>query len=352
MTALPAAGHCPSCETPQGRPWWKDQVLWALALVGFLLALGRFWPAAQPVSDSLWDYLRRAGWAVLLGLAIGGAIERYVPKEYISLWLAGRRRGTVLTSAGLGFLASSCSHGCLALSMELYRKGASVPAVITFLLASPWASLSMTLLIVSLMGFKGLLIVVLALGVAVLTGLIFQGLEARGLLASNPNTVPAAEGFSIGADFKRRFRRRRWTVSTLLADAQGIFRGGWELGQMVLFWVAVGFSLSAVLGSAVPSHWWAKYLGPTPLGLLITLAFAAAIEVCSEGTAPLAVELYRKSGALGNAFGFLMAGVVTDFTELAVVWKNLGRQAVGWLLLATLPQIFLLGMLMNLFGGR
>lgn len=92
MTALPAAGHCPSCETPQGRPWWKDQVLWALALVGFLLALGRFWPAAQPVSDSLWDYLRRAGWAVLLGLAIGGAIERYVPKEYISLWLAGRRR--------------------------------------------------------------------------------------------------------------------------------------------------------------------------------------------------------------------------------------------------------------------
>ncbi|MEK7330417.1 MAG: permease, partial [Candidatus Eisenbacteria bacterium] len=46
----------------------------------------------------------------------------------------------------VGFLASTCSHGCLALTIELYRKGASTPAVVSFLLASPWASMSLTLL--------------------------------------------------------------------------------------------------------------------------------------------------------------------------------------------------------------
>ena len=117
---------------------------------------------------------------------------------------------------------------------------------------------------------------------------------------------------------------------------------------MVLLWVAVGFTLSALFGTLIPQDWWHRFLGPSILGLLVTLIFAAVIEVCSEGTAPLGVELYKQTGALGNAFGFLMGGVVTDFTELSVLWANLGRRTVFWLLAVTLPQIFLLGMLMNL----
>jgi hypothetical protein len=225
-----------------------------------------------------------------------------------------------------------------------------VPAVITFLLASPWASMSMTLILLSLMGWKGLLIVVTALLVAAVTGFVFQRLERRGSLGSNPHTIPVAAGFSIWKDMKGRFSNRKWTGSVLLEDLRGIFQGAWTLGQMVLFWVSLGFFLSALLGTTIPEGWWSRFLGPTPLGLLATLGVATVLEVCSEGTAPLAVELYKKTGALGNAFGFLMGGVVTDFTELSVVWANLGKKAVGWLLAVTLPQVFLLGMLMNFLG--
>jgi uncharacterized membrane protein YraQ (UPF0718 family) len=312
--------------------------------------MGGLWPAARPVSLALWDYIVKAGWAVALGLVLGGIIEHYVPREYISLWLTGRHRRTILASAGLGFLASSCSHGCIALSMELYRKGASVPAVITFLLASPWASLSLTLLIVSLMGWEGLLIVLLALVVAAVTGFLFQHLERKGGVASNPHTVPVVKGFSVWRDLKSRWRRRSWTAEALRADFKGIVRGSWGLAQMVLLWVAFGFTLSALFGTLIPQGWWGRFLGPTVLGLLATLGLATAFEVCSEGTAPVAVELYRQTGALGNAFAFLMGGVVTDFTELSVLWANLGKKAVGWLLLATLPQVFLLGMVMNFLG--
>ncbi len=340
--------HCAACEPAKARPWWKDRGVWALGLIAAVVCVGQVWPAAVPVSASMWGYLSKAGWAVALGLLLGGVIEHYVPKEYISLWLTGRHRRTILASAGLGFLASSCSHGCLALSMELYRKGASVPAVVTFLLASPWASMSLTLLIISLMGWRGLLIVLLALVVAAMTGFIFQRLEARGMLKPNPHTIAVKEGFSIWRDLKERFSRRSWTLQTFAVDAKGVARGSWELGQMVLFWVALGFTLSAVFGNVIPHTWWGRFLGPTWLGLLTTLGLATIFEVCSEGTAPLAVELYRRTGALGNAFTFLMAGVVTDFTELSVVWANLGRGAVGWILLVTLPQVVLIGMVMNL----
>ena len=233
--------------------------------------------------------------------------------------------------------------------MELYRKGASVPAVITFLLASPWASLSLTLLILSLMGWEGLLIVVMALAIAVVSGFVFQRLEKRGLLAENPHSIRIQRDFSIWADLKKRFQYRKWTPKVLADDLKGIAHGSLALSRMVLFWVSLGFTFSSVLGAVIPIHWWSRFFGPTFLGLLATLGVAMVIEVCSEGTAPIAVELYRQTGALGNAFGFLMGGVVTDFTELSLLWANLGRKAVGWYLLVTLPQVFLWGMVLNLF---
>lgn len=340
-------------------PLWKtvlrDPLLWAFLLVAVPLILGTIWPPAAPVAHSLKFYLIHGGWAIALGLLLGGLIDHFVPKEYISLSMAGQRKRTVLTSAGLGFLASSCSHGCLAISMELYRKGASVSSVITFLLASPWASLPMTLLILSLMGWKGLLVILVALGIAITTGLIFQKLERSGRLSSNPNTVALSKDFSIGQDLKRRLqeRRRRFQerssrAASLRQDLKGVARGTMALARMVLLWVALGFTVSALLGTVIPEGWWSRFFGPTFLGLLSTLGVATVIEVCSEGTAPLAVELFRQTGALGNAFAFLMGGVVTDLTELSLLWGNLGRRVVGWFLGITLPQVFLWGLLMNL----
>lgn len=343
-TSPHTAENCAACE-PVEKPWWKDHALWAVCLLAVMLGFGRFWPR---VADALWGYLANGSWAIALGLILGGIIDHFIPKEYISIWLTGKRKRTILASAGLGFLASSCSHGCLALSMELYRKGASVSAVLTFLLASPWANLSMTLLILSLMGWKGLLIVVMALAIAVVSGFIFQRLEKRGLVAENPHSIRVGGDFSILLDLKKRFLHRKWTPQTLAGDLRGIARGSLTLSRMMLFWVALGFTFSAVLGTVVPPHWWGRYFGPTLLGLLAALAVATLIEVCSEGTAPIAVELYRQTGALGNAFGFLMGGVVTDFTELSLLWANLGKKAVGWYLLVTLPQVFLWGMALNL----
>jgi uncharacterized membrane protein YraQ (UPF0718 family) len=89
-------------------------------------------------------------------------------------------------------------------------------------------------------------------------------------------------------------------------------------------------------------------MGPTLLGLVVTLALATVIEVCSEGSSPLAFEIYRQTGALGNGFVFLMAGVVTDYTEIGLLWSNLGRKVALWMPLVTVPQVIALGFLFNL----
>ncbi|MDP2652834.1 MAG: permease [Candidatus Omnitrophota bacterium] len=293
-------------------------------------------------------YLRTIWWAVLLGLVLGGMLEHFVPKQYISQVLARRKRRTIFYAVGLGFLASACCHGILALSIQLYKKGASTPAVVAFLLASPWANLPLTLILIGFFGVvKSLYIIFAAVAVALTTGMIFQFLESKNGVDRNPNTLEYDSAFSIGEDFSRRASVYRLTGAQFISDVRGVMRGAWALGEMVLWWILIGMGLASLAGAYIPAHVFQQYMGPGVLGMTVTLGLATVLEVCSEGTAPLAFEIYRQTGALGNSFVFLMAGVATDYTEIGLLWHNVGRRTAIWLPIITVPQIILWGILAN-----
>ncbi len=120
-----------------------------------------------------------------------------------------------------------------------------------------------------------------------------------------------------------------------------------SLINMVMGWVLVGAVLASLLGTLVPSGVFQHWFGPSLLGLLATLGLATIIEVCSEGTAPVAFEIYRMGGAFGNAFTFLMAGVITDYTEIGLVWANIGRKTALWMIAVSLPQVIILAWVFN-----
>ncbi len=242
---------------------------------------------------------------------------------------------------------STCSHGLIALSMELHRKGASGPAIVSFLLASPWASLPITLLLFGLFGAKAFLIIFGALTIAIVTGLIFQALDRAGLIEKNKHTILVHADFSIRKDLYCRLRGYRFSWQRLVDDLQAVFHGARVLAGMTLGWTLVGLVVACLSNAFVPETFFHQFLGPSVLGLLATMAFAAVLEVCSEGMAPVAFEIYRQTGAFGNAVAFLMGGVVTDYTEIGLIWQNIGRRTAVWLLIVSLPQVFLLGLILN-----
>ena len=344
-----AASEASCAHCPPGRAvrWYTQPKQWVLWVIVPFLAAGLVWRLLRPVAWTFFDYVSHTWWALGLGLIFGGLLERFVPEVYIAKLLARPSPTTIALSTGLGFVFSGCSHGCLALSMALHKKGASPASVISFLLASPWASLSMTLMMISLFGLKGLVIVVAALVVAFVTGLAFLRLERRGAIEHNPHTVAIDATFSIAQDIRRRASQYRLTRSQLLKDVQAVARGAWALADMVIWWIAIGFFLSGLLGAFIPHAAFVRYFGPTLLGLLATMALATVIETCSEGSAPLAFEFFKQTGALGNSFAFLMGGVVTDATELGLVWTNIGKKTACWMVALTLPQVFLLAWLLN-----
>lgn len=283
-------------------------------------------------------YIGMTWWAILLGFVVGGLIDHFIPEQFIYQILGQKKKRTILLASLLGFLMAACSHGILAISMQLYKKGASIPSVITFLMAAPWANLPVTIMMFVFFGWKAFAFILAAMFISIITGFVFSWLEKQKLIEQSKSVV-------LDESYK-------WTNITEFNFGKalaGVAKGALSLADMVLWWILIGITVSAVIRAYVPSHIFMQFFGPSLAGLFMTLLFATIIEVCSEGSSPIAFEIFNKVGTLGNPFVFLMAGVATDYTEIGLIWTNIGKKTAIWLPIVSVPLILIFGILFNLF---
>ena len=225
------------------------------------------------------------------------------------------------------------------------------------MLASPWANLPITILLFGFFGLKAIFIVVSALIIAIITGLIYLVLERKGMVecqhCERGEDKPVLTDFSIKQDIRKRWNEFKFTRHNIWYAIKGSLSGSWSLTKMVGWWLIIGMLMAAFIRALVVSGIithaiFMEYMGPSILGLLITLAFATIIEVCSEGSSPIAFEIYNETHAFGNSTVFLFSGVVTDVTEIGLIWSNIGHRAAIWLPIITVPQALLVGYLFNI----
>lgn len=337
---MSTAGHCCHSSKPDNEIPPIGSRLAVIGSIFVAVLLISFLPPLAALNESMLAYLGIVWWAVLIGLFLGGIIDYFVPDGFVVRALGKRSKITLINAVLTGFLMSACSHGILAIAIQLYKKGASVPAVITFLLASPWANLPMTVLLFGFFGWKGILIVGGAMLIALVTGFIFTILDQLGWIEDSAKDVDAQD---VSWDRFKNFDFRE--------SVKGVVAGSVSLANMVLWWILIGILAASIIGAYVPEHWFMQYLGPDFTGMLVTLLFATVLEVCSEGTSPIAFEIFNKTAALGNPFIFLMAGVATDYTEIGLLWTNIGRRTAIWLPVVTVPQILIFATLLNHFAS-
>lgn len=330
------------CQAPSHGNAKKSKAVISVLLLFAVWGLSSLLPGAEAFRRVLEHDIRIMTLPILAGLLAGGLLEAYIPSNWIMSFLAGNRKRHLLYSVGLGFLMSSCSHGLAAIAMQLYKKGAAKSSVISFLLASPWANLSITFLLFGFFKIAALAIIFSAIGIALVTGFIFQSFEKSGHLGRPLQEKESTAPISF-RDWCREIAARKAGT-----HAKDILKGAVALAEMVLPWMALGVFLAAMAAGFVPQEWFKSYMGADIKGLFVTLGFATVIEVCSEGMSFLAFEIYQQTGAIGSAFVFLMAGVVTDFTEISLIWKNLGWRSAALMVLVTIPQVVLIGYGMNL----
>ncbi len=344
----------PCCEVPKQHAHKKtgfDPILHGslsiitLALILYFLNLNI--PYIATFSEAVLELLSRMWWGVLLGITFVGFMSK-IPREYFTAILGrGDTFGGIIRAAIAGLFLDLCSHGILMIGAKLYERGASLAQVMTFLIASPWNSLSLTIILVSLIGLKWTLVYVAGSAlIAILTGMIYKTLVAAGKLPDNPNKTDMPDGFSLKQDAKSKLKG----FKPSRAFFKDIAISGLQESKMIIKWLLFGVIIAAAIRTFVPVEIFENWFGPTLVGLLLTLVATTIIEVCSEGSAPIASELVTRANAPGNGFAFLMAGVATDYTEIMVLREFTKSWKIALSLpLITVPQVILLGYIMNGF---
>lgn len=346
------------CDTPEApasvRP---DLLLWSTLglLVASCIAMPFLPESAEGLAGRLGAYAHAAAgilgqvwWGIALGVLVGGVLARLPQEVVIGLIGQGGTARGVLRASISGVLLDLCSHGILLVAMRLYQRGASLGQTLAFLIASPWNSFSLTLVLVGLIGVGWTaLFVLLSMLIAIVAGLTCERLVASGRLPANPASIALPPGFRLTHAMSTAWRDTQVSPHLLGSIVVDGVRGS----RMVLRWLFLGIVLAAAIRAFVPEELFRTLFGPGLAGLLATLLATTLIEVCSEGSTPIAADLFTRAAAPGNAFAFLMGGVSTDYTELMALRETTGSWRIAFALpLLTLPQVLLLGALLNHFA--
>jgi uncharacterized membrane protein YraQ (UPF0718 family)/YHS domain-containing protein len=254
-------------------------------------------------------------WALVIGFAISGVVQAWVPRERIESALSGSGPKPVALATGLGAASSSCSYAAIAIAKSLFQKGASASTALAFQFASTNLVWELGLVLWVLIGWQftlaeyvgGLVMIVL---MAVLLRLfISPRLEAQ----AREHAEKADAGHQHQTAGERLSWRRRLTSVSAWSDVAHNFRGDW---QMVWKEVLTGFLLAGFIAQLPNGFFNGLFLHDTGgvLGavenVIVGPIIAVLSFVCSVGNVPLAAVLWSGGISFAGVLAFLFADLI------------------------------------------
>lgn len=345
-----------SCNTSNacGQTQKIDWVLYlsgaftVLGLALFLISPNTGIDCLDRISATTAEMAKAMWWGIVSAGFFVGLLNR-IPQSVVMGALGhGESNSGLFRATFAGVFLDLCSHGILMVAMQLYKKGASMGQVVAFLVASPWNSFTLTFILIGLIGLPlTLAFIILSAVIAIVSGMTFNALTKFGYLPPNPNQAcHATNNTPLWPQFKQTMINQDWSPKGILI----LFWEGLKESKSVLKWVFLGIVLIAVIRAFVNPDSFGAWFGANVSGLFLTLLFTTVLEVCSEGSSPIAADLVTRANAPGNAFTFLMAGASTDYTEIMAVKETTKSWKMALCIpLITVPQILVIGYLLNVF---
>ena len=268
---------------------------------------------------------------LLLGFLIAGILHVFVPKNFYAKYLSRNNKFSVLWAALLGIPLPLCSCGVIPTAIGLKNERASKGAVASFLIATPQTGIDSILATFSLMGL-GFAIVrpVTALVTGVCGGLLVNRfVKDEEYDNAAATTCSVEQGNRIWRVFKYAY---------------------FEMIQDIGLRLVIGLLLAALINVAVPDEFFLTFGNHPFLQMLVILAIAVPMYICSTGSIPVAAALMMKGLSPGAALVMLMAGPAVNLASILVVNKSLGRRFTTIYLLTIIVFSVLFGLLINALG--
>jgi uncharacterized protein len=309
----------------------------------------------MPVLEKLWQGIEQSllmayevWWALVLGFAISGIVQAWVPRAKIEGVLSGEGFGPIAKATGLGAASSSCSYAAIAIARSLFAKGASAITALSFQFASTNLVWELGLVLWVLIGWQFTLaefvggIVMIALMALLLRRFVSPALEerARGHAEEASGEGGGGCGHDHGAhdhsahaghehhghdpggshdhhDHGAPGPDRPLRESIRSADAwrevAANFRMDWSM-----LWkeIAIGFLLAGFIGLLGDDFFNVLFITDAPPlvrtleNVIVGPLIAVLSFVCSVGNVPLAAVLWSGGIGFGGVVAFLFADLL------------------------------------------
>ncbi|MBD3334319.1 MAG: SO_0444 family Cu/Zn efflux transporter, partial [Candidatus Eisenbacteria bacterium] len=317
-----------------------------------------------------WDLFFLAAPFILFGLLVAGVLQVLLSTRGVLRWTGQPGLSSVFRAALLGIPLPLCSCGVLPTAIGLHRKGASRPALASFLITTPETSTGSVMLTWALLGpLMAILRPLAAFATGVLAGVFSMAQKPQEQAAPRAERqdaqVPEPHGGDIekGRDYVGPqvfwMALKAW-VRSLFVDSrkesapaadreetsfpqilQSIGRYAFTRAlDDIAFYLVLGLLMAGLLTVILPADLTGTALGSGFLTMLIVLLIAIPMYTCSSGTTPVAAALVAKGMSPGTALVLLLAGPAVSMVSILVATKHFGRRFlkvyVGSVVLATL----------------
>jgi uncharacterized membrane protein YraQ (UPF0718 family) len=287
-------------------------------------------------------------WALVLGFAISGVVQAWIPRERIEATMSGDGVRPVAWATGLGAASSSCSYAAVAIAKSLFQKGASAAAALAFQFASTNLVWELGLVLWVLIGWQFALaeyvggIVMIVLMTVLLRAFVSPRLEERARRHAQEADAGHEHDHGHAAAGALPWRERLASRAAWTEVSQN-FVGDWGM-----LWkeISVGFLLAGFIGLLGNDFFNGLFISDAPGWLnalenvIVGPLIAVLSFVCSIGNVPLAAVLW--SG--GISFAGVMAFIFADLIVLPII--AIYRKYYGWAFTIRIVALMLVTMIL------
>jgi len=267
---------------------------------------------------------------LLLGFLIAGVLHVFVPQRFYANYLSSKNRLSVLWAALLGIPLPLCSCGVIPTAVGLRNEKASKGAIASFLIATPQTGIDSILATYSLMGLGFAIIRPVA---ALITG-VCGGLLVNRLVRED-EYCPVEDNSKLSTlnSQLKLWRVLKYAYYDMIRD----------IGLRLL----IGLIVAALIQVVVPDEFFLSFADEPLLQMLVILAIAVPMYICSTGSIPVAAALMMKGLSPGAALVMLMAGPAVNLASILVVHKSMGRRFTSIYLMTIVAFAVIFGLLLN-----
>lgn len=275
---------------------------------------------------ALWDYVILTAPYLILGMLASGLLHEFMDMEFMRRHLSGKGLKPIFKAAAFGVPLPLCSCSVIPAAVTLKKQGASNGATSSFLISTPESGIDSIVMTYGVMDLPmTILRPVAAFFTAMVAGLgqnFFNNEKASKFSKVDKEANSILESESC-CDSTSTPKAKRSFMASLKSILNFSFK---DLSDDLSFWLIIGLMVGAAMNLLIPDDLFSQI--PDWGERLIVLAFGVPFYICASASTPIAASMMMKGMSPGTALIFLLVGPATNFTNIAVLQKFIGKKGV------------------------